>query len=147
MLDEVSDVENELHVHGGLGYAGSASVDDGDQRSVQFVHVALGQQPTSAARLVLHLDPETEEEGGCWFGMMGGGAEREGERKKRGGTVGGATMSACVEMRRESELMPAEVRTARWGVRALQAARAISFWKPLQDDSAEARLRSGVFSW
>lgn len=56
-------------------------------------------------------------------------------------------MSACVEMRRVSELMPAEVRAARWGVRALQAARAIAFWKPLQDDSTDVRLRSGVLSW
>lgn len=60
MLDGVCDVENELHVHGSLRYAGTASVDDGDQRAVQFVHVALGQQPASAAGLVLHLHKEAE---------------------------------------------------------------------------------------
>lgn len=54
------DVENELHVHGGLGHAGTPSVDDGDQRAVQLVHVALGQQPASAAGLVLHLGKRKE---------------------------------------------------------------------------------------
>lgn len=64
MLDGVCDVENELHVHGSLGYAGTPSVDDGDQRAVQFIHVTLGQQPASTASLVLHLHKEAEEEVG-----------------------------------------------------------------------------------
>ena len=49
------DVEEELHVHGDLGHAGTAAVDDGDQGAVQVVHVALGEQPAPRARLVLHL--------------------------------------------------------------------------------------------
>lgn len=67
MLDGVRDVENELHVHGSLGNAGATSMDDGDQRAVQFVHVALGQQPASGAGLVLHLSKETEEESRWWL--------------------------------------------------------------------------------
>lgn len=51
----VCDVKDELHVHGSLRYARAASVDDGDQSAVQFVHVALREEPASAASLVLHL--------------------------------------------------------------------------------------------
>lgn len=53
--DAVCDVKDELHVQGGLRYARAASVDDGDQSAVQFVHVALREEPASAASLVLHL--------------------------------------------------------------------------------------------
>lgn len=53
--DDVCDVKDELHVHGSLWDAGAASVDDGDQGAVQLVHVALGEELTSAASLVLHL--------------------------------------------------------------------------------------------
>lgn len=53
--DDVRNVKDELHVHGGLGDAGAASVDDGDQGAVQLVHVALGEELASAAGLVLHL--------------------------------------------------------------------------------------------
>lgn len=67
VLDGVRDVENELHVHGSLGNAGATSVDDGDQRAVQFVHVALGQQPASGAGLVLHLSKEAEGGSRCWL--------------------------------------------------------------------------------
>lgn len=51
----VCDVKDELRVHGRLRYARAASVDDGDQSAVQFVHVALREEPASAASLVLHL--------------------------------------------------------------------------------------------
>lgn len=53
--DDVRNVKDELHVHGGLRDAGAASVDDGDQGAVQLVHVALGEELASAAGLVLHL--------------------------------------------------------------------------------------------
>lgn len=66
MLDGVCDVEHELHVHGSLGYAGTASVDDGDQRAVQFVHVALGQESATAASLVLHLH-KNRRKGWFWL--------------------------------------------------------------------------------
>lgn len=42
VLNGVCDVEDKLHVHGCLWYAGQASVDDGDQSIVQLVHIALG---------------------------------------------------------------------------------------------------------
>lgn len=58
-LDGVSDVEDELHVHGSLRHAGATSVDDGDQGAVQLVHVALREQPSCAAGLVLHLRAQT----------------------------------------------------------------------------------------
>lgn len=61
-LDGVCDVEKELQVHGRLGHAGAAPVDDGDQSAVQLVHVALGQQAATAAGLVLHLDGGAEDE-------------------------------------------------------------------------------------
>lgn len=61
------DVEGELHVHGSLGHAGASSVDDGDQRAVQFVHVTLGQQPAPTAGLVLHLREDREEERWPWL--------------------------------------------------------------------------------
>lgn len=67
LLDGVCDVEKELHVHGSLWYAGTPSVDDGDERAVQFVHVALGQQPASTASLVLHLHKEAEEKVGSFW--------------------------------------------------------------------------------
>lgn len=54
-LDGVCDVEDELHVHGGLRDTRAASVDDGDQGAVQLVHVALREEAASAAGLVLHL--------------------------------------------------------------------------------------------
>lgn len=63
----MSDVESELHVHGRLGHAGAPSVDDGDQRAVQFVHVALGQQPAPTAGLVLHLQEDRGEGGWSWL--------------------------------------------------------------------------------
>lgn len=66
VLDGVCDVESELHVHGSLGHAGAAPVDDGDQRAVQFVHVTLGQQPAPAAGLVLHLKEDRGEESRSW---------------------------------------------------------------------------------
>lgn len=53
--DDVCDVKDELHVHGGLGDAGAASMDDRDQSAVQLVHVALGEELASAAGLVLNL--------------------------------------------------------------------------------------------
>lgn len=53
--NDVRNVKDELHVHGGLRDAGAASVDDGDQGAVQLVHVALGEELASAAGLVLHL--------------------------------------------------------------------------------------------
>lgn len=104
VLDGVCDVEYELHVHGSLWHAGAPAVDDGDQRAVQFVHVALGQQPASTASLVLHLHKEAEEEvGSAW----------QTNKKILIHGYRSTTMSACVEMRRARELMPAEASTAR----------------------------------
>lgn len=55
----MSDEEDELHVHGGLRYAGATAVDDGNQGAVQLVHVALREESTSATGLVLHLRANT----------------------------------------------------------------------------------------
>lgn len=55
VLDGVCDVKDKLHVHGSLWYTGATSMDDGDQSAVQFVHVALREEPASTASLVLHL--------------------------------------------------------------------------------------------
>ena len=48
-------VEDKLHVHGSVRDTGTTSVNDGDQSAVQFVHVALGEEPAPPPRLVLHL--------------------------------------------------------------------------------------------
>ena len=61
VLDGVCDVEDELHVHSSLWDTSTTSVDDGDQSAVQLVHVALREEPTSAAGLVLHLRADTAE--------------------------------------------------------------------------------------
>lgn len=98
----MSDVEDELHVHGGLRYAGATAVDDGNQGAVQLVHVALREESTSATGLVLHLRANTST---CVNTRL----PRLNPRHKHCFL----TMSACVEMRRESELMPLEVRTVR----------------------------------
>lgn len=63
--DDVRDVEDELHVHGGLRDAGAASVDDGDEGAVQLVHVALGEELASAAGLVLHLRVQKTTQSRC----------------------------------------------------------------------------------
>lgn len=53
------NVKDELQVHGSLWYTGATSMDDGDQSAVQFVHVALREEPASTASLVLHLSVKT----------------------------------------------------------------------------------------
>ncbi len=58
-LDGVCDVEGELHVHCSLWNACATSVDDGDQSAVQLVHVALREEASSTAGLVLHLTANT----------------------------------------------------------------------------------------
>lgn len=58
-LESVCDVEDQLHVHGSLRYAGTPSVNDGNQSAVHLVHVALGEEPASGPRLVLHLGGQT----------------------------------------------------------------------------------------
>ena len=55
VLDAVCYVVDKLDIHGYLWHTGSASVDDGNEGAVQLVHVALGKEPASRARLVLHL--------------------------------------------------------------------------------------------
>lgn len=117
------DVEDELHVHGGLRHAGAPSMDDGDQSAVQLVHVALGEESAPGAGLVLHLG-ERERERTCTRTHVilrtAVAAHQFNKHSER------VTMSACVDTRRQRGLMPAEVRTARWRVRALHAADAIS---------------------
>lgn len=59
-LDGVCDVEDELHVHGSLWDTSAASMNDGDQGAVQLVHVALREEFSSRACLVLHLVENTQ---------------------------------------------------------------------------------------
>lgn len=96
------DVKDELHVHGSLWYTSTPSMDDRDQSVVQFIHVALREEPASTASLVLHLGEETSRNVFNTLDLT--------ENKILEILF---TISACVEMRRESELMPLEVRTAR----------------------------------
>lgn len=137
MSDDVCNVKDKLHVHGGLGDAGTASMDDRDQGAVQLVHVALGEELASAAGLVLHLQVQKH--------ITHANLVHNPDREPLPALF--VTMSACVEMRRDSVLMPLAVRTLRWGVRAPHADRAISFWKTLQDVSTDGRLQSGALSW
>lgn len=110
-LDGVCDVEDELHVHGSLRHTSATSMDDGDQSAVQLVHVALREEPASGASLVLHLRASTET---LTTPLSKGTEDIEEDILNTFTNVWFfITISACVEMRRVSELMPLEVRTAR----------------------------------